>query len=248
MTSLGFYMFLALGAACGGFVNGLAGFGTALFSLGFWLHIMPPLQAVAITLAVSISTGAQGVWVVRKAIRANPRRLLWFLVPGIFGVPVGVASLSYLDATILKLVIGVISIIYGLFFLAQGSLPRVTRSIPAADALVGFISGVFGGAASLSGALMMMWNAVRDWEKAEIRAVLQPFNFIILSLGTLMLAFNGAYDTQTLSYLAIAIPVALLSAQAGIALFRRMQSDAFRRLLIVMMLISGCVLVLRNLV
>ena len=95
---------------------------------------------------------------------------------------------------------------------------------------------------------MMMWNAVRDWEKAEIRAVLQPFNFVILSLGTLMLAFNGAYDTQTLSYLAIAIPVALLSAQAGIALFRRMQSDAFRRLLIVMMLISGCVLVFRNLV
>ncbi|MGB1863699.1 MAG: TSUP family transporter, partial [Candidatus Puniceispirillum sp.] len=110
-----------------------------------------------------------------------------------------------------------------------------------------FISGIFGGAASLSGAVMMMWNAVRDWQKAEIRAVLQPFNFIILSLGTIMLAINGAYDAQTVSYLIVAIPVALLSAQAGIALFRRMQSDAFRRLLIIMMLISGCVLVLRNL-
>ena len=63
MMSTGFYMFLALGAACGGFVNGLAGFGTALFALGFWLHIMPPMQAVAISLAVSISTGVQGVWV-----------------------------------------------------------------------------------------------------------------------------------------------------------------------------------------
>lgn len=248
MTAFGFYVFLTLGAACGGFVNGLAGFGTALFALGFWLHIMPPMQAVAITLAVSISTGAQGVWVMRKAIRANPKRLLWFLIPGIFGVPVGIASLSYLDAGILKLVIGVISIVYGLFFLAQSSLPRVTRSMPIADALIGFISGVFGGAASLSGAVMMMWNAVRDWEKAEIRAVLQPFNFIVLSLGATMMAFNGAYDTQTLSYLLVAVPVALLSAQAGIALFKRMPSDAFRRLLIIMMLISGCVLVLRNLV
>jgi len=243
----GFYIFLALGAACGGFINGLAGFGTALFALGFWLHIMPPVQAVAITLAVSITVGVQGVWVVRTAIRNNYRRLLWFLIPGILGVPIGVASLTYLDATILKLVIGVISIIYGLFFLAQRSLPRVAWSMPAADALVGFISGIFGGAASLSGALMMMWNAVRDWEKAEIRAVLQPFNFVVLSLGTAMLAFNGAYDIQTLSYLAVAIPVALLSAQAGIALFRRMQNDAFRRLLIIMMLMSGCVLVLRNL-
>lgn len=242
----GFYLFLTLGAMCGGFVNGLAGFGTALFALGFWLHIMPPLQAVAITLAVSITTGAQGVWVVRKAIITNPQRLLWFLLPGICGVPVGVASLSYLDASMLKLAIGGISIIYGLFFLAQGSLPRVTRSMPLADALVGFTSGILGGAASLSGAIMMMWNAVRDWEKSEIRAVLQPFNFIVLSLGTIMLAVNGAYDKQTLSYLVLAIPVALLSAQMGIALFRRMQSDSFRRLLIIMMLVSGTILVIRN--
>ncbi len=33
--------FLVAGAAAGGFLNGLAGFGTAVFALGFFLPIMP---------------------------------------------------------------------------------------------------------------------------------------------------------------------------------------------------------------
>lgn len=41
-----FYVYLVTGAIAGGFINGLAGFGTALFALGFWLQILPPEQAV----------------------------------------------------------------------------------------------------------------------------------------------------------------------------------------------------------
>ena len=52
-------VFLILGALVGGFVNGLAGFGTALMALGFWLQIMPPLEAVALVVVVSCVTGIQ---------------------------------------------------------------------------------------------------------------------------------------------------------------------------------------------
>ena len=52
----------------GRFVNGLAGFGTALFSLGWLLQVMPPQQAVAIALVCSLVTGVPGVWQVRHSI------------------------------------------------------------------------------------------------------------------------------------------------------------------------------------
>ncbi len=61
-----------LGAAAGGFINGLAGFGTALFALGFWLQVMPPVQAVAIVLVISVATGLQGLWQVRHTIEQSP--------------------------------------------------------------------------------------------------------------------------------------------------------------------------------
>ena len=36
-------LFVVLGAAAGGFINGLAAFGTALFALGFFLTVMSPV-------------------------------------------------------------------------------------------------------------------------------------------------------------------------------------------------------------
>ena len=38
----------------GGFINGLAGFGTGLFALGWLLQVMPPQQAVAIVVLVTV--------------------------------------------------------------------------------------------------------------------------------------------------------------------------------------------------
>ena len=61
-----FLALLGAGAIAGGFINGLAGFGTALFSLGFWLQIMPPQQAVALVLAMSVLSGIQGLILVRR--------------------------------------------------------------------------------------------------------------------------------------------------------------------------------------
>ena len=41
-------IYLLLAGLAGGFINGLAGFGTALFALGFLLQILPPLEAVGL--------------------------------------------------------------------------------------------------------------------------------------------------------------------------------------------------------
>lgn len=67
-----YFIILAAGAAAGGFINGLAGFGTALLALGFWLQIMPPVTAVSMVVVMSVATGLQGVWVVRQRFLTTP--------------------------------------------------------------------------------------------------------------------------------------------------------------------------------
>lgn len=244
---MSFLLLLLAGAAAGGFINGLAGFGTALFALGFWLQVMPPQQAVAISVVLSVTTGLQGVWIVRHSIRDNPRRLARFLLPAIIGVPLGVAALSVLDAGVLKLVIAGFLILYGGFFTLRSALPKFERPTPAGDSLVGFLGGVLGGAASLSGALPTMWCAMRPWPKSETRAVLQPFNVLVLGFAAANFAWRGAYSGQTLLLIAIALPAAIIAAQGGIMIFKRLDDGVFRRLLITLMLVSGCVLALREL-
>ncbi|GAW36705.1 sulfite exporter TauE/SafE [Roseovarius sp. A-2] len=240
-------LYVAAGALAGGLINGLAGFGTALFALGFFLNVMPPVQAVAVVVVLSALTGVQGLWVVRHAIRANTRRLARFLLPGLLGIPIGVLILSVLDARSLKLVIAGLLILYGGYFSLRAQLPRFERPTPIWDMIVGFSGGVLGGAASLSGALPMMWCTLRPWPKSETRAVLQPFNVTVLTLTAAALALQGAYTRETLIYLALALPLSIGAAQIGIAVFKRLTDTGFRRLLIAMTLVSGAVLLLKEL-
>ena len=48
------YGFVVAGAIAGGFVSGLAGFGTALMALGIWLYVLPPSIAVPLVIVCSI--------------------------------------------------------------------------------------------------------------------------------------------------------------------------------------------------
>ncbi len=244
---MSFWIILCMGAVAGGFINGLAGFGTSLFALGFWLQILPPAQAVSIVVIISVISGIQGVWIVRHSILDQPRRLVRFLLPALPGIPIGVASLALLDPIVLKLLIAGFLVLYGGFFTFRRALPKLEKPTPLVDVVVGFLGGVMGGAASLSGALPTMWCALRPWSKGETRAVLQPFNVVVLALAGVIFALKGAYNRETLWLIAIALPVAMISAQVGIFVFKRLNDDGFRRLLISMMFVSGVVLLLREL-
>lgn len=231
--------FLVVGAAAGGFINGLAGTGTALFALGFYLVVLPPLNAVAIVALMSVLAGLQGLWVVRTAIRANPVRLLRFVLPGLAGVPIGLALLSMIDASALRIAIAVMLIVYGGYFALRKSLPAFGRPTPYVDSLVGFSGGVLGGAASVSGAIPAMWLSIRPWPKAETRAVLQPFNVAILTTTIFLLSLKGAFDQTAVRALLVTVPVGLIAAQIGIFIFHRLTDTTFRWLLIILTLLLG---------
>jgi uncharacterized protein len=232
-------LIILTGALAGGFINGLAGTGTALFALGFFLVALDPVSAVAVVALMSVVTGLQGLWEVRGALTRNVPRLLRFIVPGLAGVPVGILLLTHIDAGTLKLIIAALLIVYGGFFSFRRNLPKFERRTPVLDAGVGLIGGVLGGMAGLSGALMVIWCSLRPWPKAETRAVLQPFNVSVLLTTTAMLWWGGAYTAATLTAFLIALPASFLAAQAGLFVFRRIADDTFRRLLIGLSLLLG---------
>ncbi|WP_415402234.1 sulfite exporter TauE/SafE family protein [Tateyamaria sp. SN3-11] len=143
--SVEFYVYLALGALAGGFINGLSGTGTALFALGFYLVVLDPIRAVAIVAFMSVLAGLQGLWIVRAEIRAQPKRLFRFLIPGLIGVPVGLALLEKIDSGTLRVTVATLLIVYGGYFGFRAALPAFSRPTPVIDGAVGFLGGVLGG-------------------------------------------------------------------------------------------------------
>src|SRR6202045_4332507 len=97
---------LLFGALAGGFVSGLAGFGTALMALGIWLYVLPPSVAVPLVLICSIDAQTSTLpsfW------RSIDFKLVWpFLIGGLAGVPLGTLLIAYADPRIFKLGIGIL--------------------------------------------------------------------------------------------------------------------------------------------
>src|SRR3954454_20728699 len=95
------YAVLLFGALAGGFVSGLAGFGTALMALGIWLYILPPSIAVPLVLICSVSSQISTLptmWKVLDFKLAAP-----FVIGGLAGMPIGVLLVARADPQTFKL-------------------------------------------------------------------------------------------------------------------------------------------------
>src|SRR6186997_2880853 len=101
---------LLFGALAGGFVSGLAGFGTALMALGIWLYVVPPSIAVPLVLICSVvaqTSTLPSFW------RSFDFRLVWpFLIGGLAGVPLGTLLIAHADPGVFRLSVGVLLLVF----------------------------------------------------------------------------------------------------------------------------------------
>jgi uncharacterized membrane protein YfcA len=187
---------LLLGALAGGFVSGLAGFGTALMVLGIWLYLLPPAVVVPLVLICSIvaqTATMPSFWA------SIDFKLVWpFMIGGIAGVPLGVVLIAHADPAVFKLSIGVLLLIFpaALYFnraaVAWGFGGRL------ADGAIGFAGGILGGLAGLSGPLPILWASVRGWGKDERRGIFQTYNWTVLAAALGLQAATGFITAEVM--------------------------------------------------
>jgi len=234
-----------LGALCGGFVTGLAGFGTGLTALAFWLHVVDPVVAAALVVACSVVGQAQSLYTVCRAItwgRAWP-----FLAGGILGVPLGAASLQMIAPQTLKGLLGILLIGYTGMMLGVRRFPTIAWGGKAADGMIGFGGGALGGLAGLSGPLPTIWCGLRGWSADAQRAVYQPFNLIILAIVLCTYITQGAMTGEIWELIFMCTPATILGTFLGIRTYGRVNDRQFRVLVLWLLLVSGMVLTVSNL-
>ena len=88
-------IFLVAGALAGGIVSGLTGFGTAITALGIWVYAIPPTVAASLAVICSTISQFQTLHLIWRQILW--RRVLIFVVPGLFGVPIGTYLLPLIE-------------------------------------------------------------------------------------------------------------------------------------------------------
>jgi uncharacterized membrane protein YfcA len=236
LTTIAFVLLL-LGALAGGFVSGLAGFGTALMALGIWLYALPP--SVAVPLVLSCSIVAQ-IATLPSIWRSIDFRLVWpFLIGGLAGVPLGTLLIAHADPGIFKLVIGVLLLVFpgALYFTRDPIAPHFGGR--GADGMVGFVGGILGGLAGLSGPPPILWANLRGWGKDERRGIFQIFNLTILTASLCLQAGTGFITVEVLRLSLLALPATLFGAWLGARIYRVLSDRNFRDIVLGLLFLSG---------
>ena len=231
-----------VGAFVAGFTSGFAGFGTGLVASGLWFHALPAPMVPPLVALSSVASQLLGLIAVRGAFdwrRAGP-----YLAGGLAGVPLGVMALSLASPAMLRLVVGVFLVGYALFQLT--GLARLAIGSwggRRADGIIGAGGGILGGFAGLSGVLPLVWLQLRGGGSSEQRAVYQPFNLIVLGLAGAGMIVSGQADRQVAMIAGLSLPATLAGAWIGVRTYRGVSEEAFRRVVVFLLLGSGLILI-----
>lgn len=228
------------GAALAGFAQGVSGFAFALVALSVWAWAVEP--QVAAPMAVFGALVGQVVvlpWVWRGFVWSK----LWpLLLGGLLGVPLGVYLLHWLDPDYFKFGLGVFLLLYCPLMLLYPPRTEAAYSRPL-DGLSGFVGGVLGGIGGMSGPVPTLWTTIRGWSKDLQRGMLMAFN-IAMHVTTMSFYLGaGTITREVLVMFAWITPALIIPAILGVLVFHRLDQRSFRRIILILLILSGLALV-----
>jgi uncharacterized membrane protein YfcA len=233
------------GAFAGGFVSGLTGFGTGLTTLPIWLYVLTPVTAGPLVIICSLVSQFQTLPAIWHAI--DFRRCAPFIAGGLLGVPLGAWLLPQVPVQAFKIAVAALLIGYCLFALIGRSRLRVERGGLLADGLIGLGGGVLGGMAGLAGPLPTIWASLRGWSKDVKRSVFQAFNTSVLIFALISQFATGLVNAGVWHWVLVALPGTICGAWIGRRVYRRLDDSKFEKTVLLILMISGCTLLLGSL-
>ncbi len=228
-------------ALCGVFLGGLSrgfiGFGAALIIVPILIIVHGPIPAVVLMSLIEVPGVLQ---LARTAIReADWRALAPLCLAAAITLPLGAWSLAVLDAETVRRGIAAMVVVFAVL-IATGWRYKgeVTKLL---SACVGFFSGFFSGVASLGGPPVVMFLIAKGSNAAQTRAGIVAYFALAMALR---LAAFGWYDLYTQDAIVLSLilaPVYMAGIWIGSRFFKGASETMFRRVVIVLVLITGTV-------
>lgn len=233
---------LLAGAVVAGFVQGLSGFAFGLTATSIWVWWLPP-QLIAVMAVFGALTG-QVIAAVTTRRAIGWARLGPMLVGAAAGLPFGLWLLPRLDAEWFRLFVGLLLAVWCPLMLVSHRLPRVPGG-RVGDALAGLAGGVTGTIGGFTGPLPTLWATLRGWPKDELRSVIQNFNLVTLAVIFASYLVTGAVKPGMAIGFAFVAPALVIPVLLGAKLYAGLSPEAFRRVVLTLLALSGVALLVR---
>ena len=241
MIGLGSFALLSVAVFLGAFVSGLSGFAFSAVAGAILLHMYQPLEAVPLMMACSVGVQGANLWALRKSVRWKESGVL--ILGGLLGVPVALWLLHHTGARTFQQVFGLTIVIYSAYMLFKPRLNDLRQMSQARTALIGIGGGLIGGLTAMPGALPTIWCDFHGFPKNQQRGLVQPFIFAMQIFALAAMLLRNDLSFKVFIGLGLSIPALLAGTALGIFAFRSVNEVMFRRIILIILLLSGIVLV-----
>jgi uncharacterized membrane protein YfcA len=214
------------------------GFGDALVAMPLLTLIMdfetatPLVALIAATMALAI--------VLQSRSQVQWRSAWRLIVSTMAGIPLGLALLQDAYEDLLKGLLAVVLIGFGLFSLIR---PRVRRCQGEKAAFAfGFAAGILGGAYNTNGPPVVIYGTLKRWSPQLFRATLQGY-FLPSSLSICIgHGLGGLWTAPVLQTYLSALPLVFLALFLGGGINRVLSPERFNRWIYGLLIVLGLTL------
>jgi uncharacterized membrane protein YfcA len=232
-------LFISLIFLAAGFIQGFSGFGSALFAIPLLTLFLDVKIAVPLCILNSILITSY-LSLELKGYMEKKKILPLFLgsLPGIY---IGAIFLNHMESAILKLLLGLLIIIYAVYSLIFHPAPRNIHNIWAY--IAGLCTGFIGSAFSAGGPPVIIYTSLTDWSKNQIKATLTGF-FLLASIVTAAVhAAGGLTNEVVIKYFLASFFFILVGVYAGAQFYRRISSREYIKVILFTLIVLGAIMV-----
>lgn len=238
----GLIALLAVSLVIAGLVKGAIGVGmpTVAFPLlSMLVDVQTSVMLLSMPLVLSnIPQALEGGFVAQTLWSLTP--VLVGMVPGVW---IGVAVLLNVDPAIARIVAGVVVILVAALILLAPKLQVKQRMIGPIGLAAGFCGGLLGGIAALSGPLVFMFLLAKGLSGRAFTKEASMFLVVSSVLLTSALASSRQFDWHDVLISTLATVPVVIGMLVGQKLRDIIPADAFEKLVVLTVLLSGAQLV-----
>jgi len=223
------------------FVRSALGFGDALIAMPL-LAFVVGMQTATPLVAMGASTIA--FTILLKSWRKVEIKAAWRLVVSTWvGIPIGLFFLKEAPESLIKAILGILLVVFGLYNLITPKLPKLKTEKWAYA--TGLLAGILGGAYNTNGPPVVVYGMLRKWTPEKFRATLQGY---FLPTGAAILighGLSGLWTSEVVRLYLYSLPVIIGAVLIGGVVNQKIPKGKFDKIIYGFLVVIGLLLIVR---
>jgi uncharacterized membrane protein YfcA len=229
----------------------LASFVTSAFGFGFGLVAMPCLLFIfdvqtATPLVAGTGTITAFIVTIRLWRHVKLKSMYRLLCSGLVGIPFGLMILKWVQNDVLVTVLGAVIIVSSLFQLY--SAKAYTLRTDKFSFVFGFLAGLLGVSYNIPAPPLVIYSALRRWDKETFKGTLQGLFIILGILINIGHISVGFWTLPLLKLLGICVPFVAIGIITGFQISRSINQKDFDRYIHLILIFLGGLIIVKSVV